>query len=43
MAESELELASSVLGGDVSEHVVGIGRPEGMEIVMLDLSAVVPG
>jgi purine-binding chemotaxis protein CheW len=43
MAESELELASSVLGGDVSEHVVGIGRPEGMEVIMLDLSAVVPG
>jgi purine-binding chemotaxis protein CheW len=43
MAESELELASSVLGGDVSEHVVGIGRPPGMEVVLLDLSSVIPG
>jgi chemotaxis signal transduction protein len=42
MAESELELASSVLGGDVSEHVVGIGRPPGMEVVLLDLSSVIP-
>ncbi len=42
MGESELELASSVLGGDVSEHVVGIGRPPGMEVVLLDLSSVIP-
>jgi purine-binding chemotaxis protein CheW len=42
LAESELELASSVLGGDVSEHVVGIGRPPGMEVVLLDLSSVIP-
>ncbi len=43
MAESELELASSVLGGEVSEHVVGIGRPTGMEVVLLDLSSVISG
>ncbi|MFC1641257.1 chemotaxis protein CheW [Myxococcota bacterium] len=43
MLESELELAASILGGEVSEHVVGIGRPSGMEVVLLDLSSVVPG
>jgi purine-binding chemotaxis protein CheW len=42
MAESQLELASSVLGGDIAEHVVGIGRPPGMEVVLLDLSSVIP-
>lgn len=41
LSESEIELASAVLGGDVSEYVVGIGRPPGLEIILLDLSGVV--
>ena len=43
LTDSEIELASTVLGGDVSEHVLGIGRPPGREIILLDLTAVVPG
>ncbi len=42
LAENEIELASTVLGGEVSEHVLGIGRPPGLEIILLDLSSVVP-
>jgi purine-binding chemotaxis protein CheW len=42
LTEEEIELASTVLGGDVSEHVLGIGRPPGLEIILLDLSSVVP-
>ncbi len=42
LTEDEIELASTVLGGEVSEHVLGIGRPPGLEIILLDLSSVVP-
>jgi purine-binding chemotaxis protein CheW len=41
LKESEIELASSVLGGDMSDHVMGIGRPAGDIIVLLDLSTMV--
>lgn len=41
LAESEIELASTVLGGDVSEHVVGISRPSGQLIILLDLKSIV--
>jgi hypothetical protein len=35
-------LAASVLGGDVSEFVVGIGRPSADAVViLLDLGAIV--
>jgi purine-binding chemotaxis protein CheW len=43
LAEPEIELASSVLGGDVSEHVVGISRPSGQLIILLDLKSIVSG
>lgn len=40
--DSEIELAAGVLGGDVSEHVMGIGRPEdGPVIVLLDIRSLV--
>lgn len=42
LAEPEIELASAILGGDVSEHVLGIGRPSGQVIVLLDLGSIVP-
>lgn len=42
LTESEIELASAALGAEVSDHVLGIGRPPGMEIILLDLSSVVP-
>lgn len=41
LAETEIELASSVLGGDVSEHVVGISRPSGQLVILLDLKSIV--
>jgi purine-binding chemotaxis protein CheW len=42
LSEDELELAPA-LGGDMSEHVLGVGRPHGEFIVLLDLAAVVEG
>lgn len=42
LPESQVEIASNVLGGDLSEHVVGIGRPSAeMPIILLDLGAIV--
>jgi chemotaxis signal transduction protein len=43
LAESEIEVASNVLGGDVSESVLGIGRPHGQILVLLDLGSMVKG
>lgn len=42
LSEDELELAPS-LGGDLAEHVLGVGRPRGEFVVLLDLGAVVEG
>lgn len=41
LSESEIELAAAALGGDVAEHVLGVGRPEGSFLVLLDLKAIV--
>lgn len=43
LAESEIEMAGTVLGGDVSDHVLGIGRPGGGSdvIILLDLATLV--
>lgn len=41
MAESEVELTANVLGVDLSEHVLGIGRPGGEVIVLLELESIV--
>jgi len=41
LGESTIELASAVLGGDISEHVVGISRPAGQLIILLDLKSIV--
>ncbi len=41
LPESGIELASTVLGGDVSEHVVGISRPSGELIILLELKSIV--
>jgi len=42
LTDSEIELATGVFGNDVSEHVIGIGRPPGHVLVLLDLTSVVP-
>lgn len=41
LTESMVELATSALGGDVSEYVFGIGRPASGVIVLLDLGSIV--
>jgi purine-binding chemotaxis protein CheW len=41
LTESEIEIATSVLGGEISEHVLGIGRPEGSVVILLDLVSIV--
>ncbi len=38
---SEIEVAANVLGGDVSEHVLGIARPGNALIILLDLASIV--
>jgi chemotaxis signal transduction protein len=37
----EVELANNVFGTDVSDHILGIGRPAGEAIVLLDINSVV--
>jgi purine-binding chemotaxis protein CheW len=39
LSTNELELAASALGGDTSEYVMGVGRPEGEFLILLDLNA----
>jgi purine-binding chemotaxis protein CheW len=43
LAEDDMELAATGLGAEVGEFVLGIGRPQGEFIVLLDLAAVVAG
>ena len=43
LAATEIEPAASALGGDVSEFVMGIGRPAGEFLILLDLPSVVSG
>jgi len=38
---SKIEVAAAVLGGDVSAQVMGIARPSGSPIILLDLSSIV--
>ncbi len=41
LAESQIEIASNVLGGDPSEHVLGVGRPDDdLVLVLLDIGSV---
>ena len=42
LGEAEIEGAQSVMGGELSEHVLGVGRPAGGGfVVLLDLETVV--
>lgn len=41
LSENEIEVATSVLGGDASEHVLGIGRSQGEMLILLDIAGVV--
>jgi chemotaxis signal transduction protein len=39
---SEIEPAASTFGSDTSEHVVGVARPPGNFVVLLDLRSILP-
>lgn len=42
LSETQVEVASSALGGDISEHVRGIGRPGGESVmVLLDVKSII--
>jgi purine-binding chemotaxis protein CheW len=41
LSNAEIELSASVLGADLSDHVLGVGRPEGDFVVLLDLASMV--
>ncbi len=43
LAANEIEPAATALGGDISEFVLGIGRPAGEFLILLDLPSVVAG
>jgi chemotaxis signal transduction protein len=39
LGETEIEPAAGALGGNVAEHVAGIGRRDGQTLVLLTLAA----
>ncbi len=41
LGSSEIELTGNVLGADLSDHVLGVGRPDGDFVVLLDLASMV--
>lgn len=41
LAESEIEAAADVLGGQLADHVMGVGRPGGELVILIDLRAVI--
>ena len=41
LTETEIEGAANVLGGKLADYVVGIGRPEGSLLVLIDLRPIV--
>jgi purine-binding chemotaxis protein CheW len=40
LAETEVEVAGNVLGGKLGDYVVGIGRPEGALLILIDLGPI---
>jgi purine-binding chemotaxis protein CheW len=40
LAEAEVEVAGTVLGGKLGDYVVGIGRPEGALLILVDLGPI---
>lgn len=41
LSESEIELSAGILGGKLAEYVVGIGRPPGALLTLIDLHPVI--
>jgi purine-binding chemotaxis protein CheW len=40
LASAEIEITANVLGADLSDHVLGVGRPGGDFVILLDLGSV---
>jgi purine-binding chemotaxis protein CheW len=40
LAEAEVEVAGNVLGGKLGDYVVGIGRPEGSLLILINLGPI---
>lgn len=43
LTSQDIEVTATALGGDLSAHVLGVGRPEGQFLVLLDLARIVEG
>ncbi len=41
LASSEIEVTANLLGSDLADHVLGVGRPNGEFLVLLDLGSMV--
>ena len=41
LGAQEIEVTANVLGGELSDHVLGVGRPDGEFVVLLDLDSIV--
>jgi len=41
LANQDIEITATMLGGDMSDHVLGVGRPEGEFLILLDLGRIV--
>ncbi len=41
LGAGEIEPVAAVLGGDISAHVLGIGRPDNDPIILLDLNSII--
>lgn len=41
LGTQEIEVTANVLGGELSDHVLGVGRPDGEFVVLLDLGSIV--
>jgi purine-binding chemotaxis protein CheW len=41
LASADMEITANVLGGELSDYVVGVGRPDGEFLILLDLASIV--
>lgn len=41
LADAEIEPAAEVMGGQLADYVIGVGRPEGELVLIIDLRAVI--
>jgi chemotaxis signal transduction protein len=41
LSEGEIEVAGAVLGGQLADYVVGIGRPPGALLTLIDLDPII--